>query len=196
MHSPTRTTLRLDRAGLNISLLIACVGLISLMTIALPTPASAEVSPTPTPTTKPENPPAPVPETKPVSATKQVLGQWLTKEALDGDMVMLVFAPDGKAYIISGTAASGNAIASQVQYRIDDKPQPIHLDIILADKAIVETLFEFTPTGELRLQMLGTRPGKPRPAALNDNATLFQKVSDETTLPPGTELKQLSAPTK
>ncbi len=182
MHPPTR--LCIDRTVLLASLAIGCFGLTSLTTIALPHPASADVSPTPAPTSKPEPPLAPVP------VAKKILGQWLTKEPLDGDMVMFVFAPEGKMYIISGTSASGNAIASQFQYRIDGKPQPIHLDIVLADNAIVKTLFEFNANGELRLQMLGTRPGKPRPVALTDKATLFQKVSDETALPPGTELKQ------
>jgi hypothetical protein len=184
MHRVTRS---LDRASLLISLAIGCFSLAGFTTVLLPL-ATAE--PTSTPTAKPEIPVVSVP------VTKKILGQWLTKEPLDGDMVMFVFAPEGKAYILSGTAASGNAIASQFQYRLDDKPQPIHLDIILADKAVVETLFEFTPDGELRLQMLGTRPGKPRPAALTDNATLFQKVSDETTLPPGTELKPPTVQTK
>lgn len=187
MHQPTR--LCIDRTILLASLAIGCFSLTSLATIALPNPVGAEPVPTPASTVKPEVTPTPVP------ATKKILGQWLTKEPLEGDMVMFVFAPDGKVYIISGTSVSGNAIASQFQYRIDDKPQPIHLDIVLADNAIVKTLFEFNAKGELRLQMLGTRPGKPRPAALTDNATLFQKVSDETTLPPGTEVKQPS-PTK
>jgi len=180
MHSPTR--LCIDRTVL-LAMAIGCFGLTSLTTIALPHPASADVSPTPAPTSKPEPPLALVP------VAKKILGQWLTKEPLDGDMVMFVFAPEGKVYIISGTSASGNSIASQFQYRIDGKTHPIHLDIVLADNAIVKTLFEFNANGELRLQMLGTRPGKPRPAALTDNATLFQKVSDETTLPPGTQLK-------
>jgi hypothetical protein len=106
---------------------------------------------------------------------------------------MFIFAPEGKLYILLGTSASGNAIASQVQYRLDDKPQPMHLDVILAADTTVETLFELTADGDLRVQMLGTRPGKPRPIGLTDNATLFQKISDDTTLPPGIELKKFSA---
>lgn len=159
--------------------------------------ASAEPSllqPAQQPTVKPT--PTPDPGKVRVPVAKKLLGQWLTKEPLDGDMVMFVFAPDGNVFIITGTAASGNAIARQFQYRIDDKSRPIHLDIILAANAIVQTLFEFTANDELRLQMLGTRPGKPRLAALTDSATLFQKISDDTTLPPGIELKKPSVPAK
>lgn len=193
MFRPIRThcaTRSLDGTSLLISLAIGCFSMASLATLVLPHLASAEVSPTPAPIAKPETPSTPLP------VAKKILGQWLTKEPLDGDMVMFVFAPDGKAYLISGTSASGNAIASQVQYRIDDKPTPNHLDLVLSPNATVETLFEFTPDGELRLQMLGTRPGKPRPAALTENATLFQKLSDDTTPPPGIEVKPSSTPTK
>ncbi|PSB24729.1 hypothetical protein [Stenomitos frigidus] len=187
-----------DRAGLVSRLaigrlLIGCFTLAGVATIFLPDRLlSAEPTPVPTapsPAVKPETP-APVP------AAKQILGQWLAKEPLEGDTVMFVFAPDGKAFILTGTSASGNAIASQFQYRLDAKPQPMHLDIVLIADVTVETLFEFTANGDLRLQMLGTRPGKPRPKALTDNATIFQKVSDETILPPGTELKQTSTPAK
>ncbi len=161
---------------------------------AAPAPETAPSpvpSPTvPSPTVKPETPVVPVP------TAKRILGQWLTKEPLDGDTVLVVFAPAGKLYIISGTAASGNAIANQFQYHIDDKPQPMYLDVILADTTKVETLFEFTAAGDLRVQMLGTRPGKPRPNALADNATVFQKISDDTTPPPGTDLKPPIAPMK
>ena len=147
---------------------------------------SADPTPVPTvplPAVKPETPVVSVP------AAKQILGQWLTKEPLDGDTVMFVFAPDGKAFMITGTSASGNAIATPLRYRLDAKPQPMHLDIVLTAAATVETLLEFTANGDLRLQMLGTRPGKARPVALTDNATLFQKISDDTTPPPGAAVK-------
>lgn len=172
-----------------VSLAIGCVSLVSLTTILLPAVVLAEPAPAPLPAMKPDPVVA-------VPVAKKILGQWLTKEPLDGEMVMFVFAPDGKAYIISGTAASGNAIATPLQYRLDAKSTPNHLDIVLSPNATVETLFEFTSDGELRLQMLGTRPGKPRPAALTDNATLFQKLSDDTTPPPGIEVEKPSAQTK
>jgi hypothetical protein len=161
--------------------------LVGVTTVLLPDRVlSADPMPAPTVPLPAVKPAAPV---MPIPAAQQILGQWLTKEPLDGDTVMVVFAPDGKAFIITGTSASGNAIATQFRYRLDAKPQPMRLDIVLTADAIVETLLEFTASGDLRLQMLGTRPGKPRPAALTDNATLFQKISDDTTPPPGTEVK-------
>lgn len=180
-----------DRAALALSLIIGCA-IASVATVFPGQAASVEpspVQPISPPTAKP-NPVAPVP------VTKQLLGQWLTKEPLEGDMVMLVFAPDGNVFILSGMSASGNAIARQFQYRIDDKPRPMHIDVILTADATVKSVFEFTANGELRLEVLGTRPSKLRPAALTKNATLFQKLSDDTTPPPGVEVEKPSAQTK
>ncbi|HEY9896573.1 MAG TPA: hypothetical protein V6D34_14390 [Candidatus Sericytochromatia bacterium] len=178
-----------DHAALALRFIIGCFGMatvfISHLASAEPLPGKFALQAAEMPVTTPALTTIPVVE--------KLLGQWLTKEPLEGDTVMFVFAPEGKLYILSGTSMSGNAIAKQVQYRLDDKPQPMHLDVILAPGKTVETLFEFTADGDLRVQMLGTRPGKLRPKELNDNATLFQKISDDTTLPPGSELKKSSA---
>ena len=186
-HLPTFASR--DCPALALRFIIGCFG---VATVFISHSASAETLPgqsapqsTQTPVTTPALATVPVAE--------KFLGQWLTKEPLEGDTVMFVFAPEGKLYILSGTSASGNAIANQVHYRLDDKPQPMHLDVILAADTTVETLFEFTADGDLRVQMLGTRPGKLRPTRLDDNATLFQKISDDTTLPLGIELKKASA---
>ncbi len=177
-----------DRAALALRFIISCFG---MATVLIGYSASAETLPG-----QPAPQPTQTPLTTPVATipvAEKLLGQWLTKEPLEGDTVMFVFAPKGKLYILSGTSMSGKAIAQQVQYRLDDKPQPMHLDVILAAGRTVKTLFEFTADGDLRVQMLGTRPGKLRPRGLNSNATLFQKISDETTLPPGSKLKKASA---
>jgi hypothetical protein len=55
----------------------------------------------------------------------------------------------------------------------------------------VKTIFEFTADGQLRLQVAETNPGEPRPTAFNPSATLFQKVSDATTLPPNVQVSDL-----
>src|SRR5436190_22417313 len=84
---------------------VGAVVLLSSVAIAQPAPSPTDIAPAPSPAVKPD------PVTS-VPITQKILGQWLTKEPLDGDMVMFVFAPAGKAYIVSGTAASGNAIAN------------------------------------------------------------------------------------
>ncbi len=66
----------------------------------------------------------------------------------------------------------------------------MQLDIILADKRKVQTIFELTTAGDLRVQMRGTQPDTPRPTMLDSNATQLQKISDDTALPPNTELRK------
>ncbi|WP_421655173.1 hypothetical protein [Leptothermofonsia sp. ETS-13] len=69
----------------------------------------------------------------------------------------------------------------------------MHLNVILSQDSTVQTVFEFTPAGDLRIQMLETYPSKPRPTALNTDATVFQQISDSTTLPPNTVLMNPSS---
>ncbi|WP_421655174.1 hypothetical protein [Leptothermofonsia sp. ETS-13] len=61
---------------------------------------------------------------------QKMLGQWLTKELLAGDMVMFVFAPNGKAFLISGKAPDGKPLARAIQYSINSKARPMHLPCI------------------------------------------------------------------
>ncbi|NJK27908.1 MAG: hypothetical protein HC925_04415 [Coleofasciculaceae cyanobacterium SM2_3_26] len=52
----------------------------------------------------------------------------------------------------------------------------MHLDITLPNGSVVATIFEFTPEGDMRLQIVGTNPGEPRPPRFN-NATLLTKTA-------------------
>jgi len=68
----------------------------------------------------------------------------------------------------------------------------MHLDVTFpGTNESVKTIFEFTANGQLRLQVNGTKPGEPRPTAFSPNATLFQKVSDSTTLPANVQVSDL-----
>ena len=140
---------------------------------------------TPQPVGTAQTTPAP---TKPDSVTQKMLGQWLSKDPIDGDMVMFVFAPDGQAFLVSGQSPKGNALARKIQYQVNTDAEPMAIDFILSKTARVLTVFEFTADNDLRMQVLGTAPGQPRPASLNQEATVFQKISSDTTLPPNTEL--------
>jgi hypothetical protein len=53
----------------------------------------------------------------------------------------------------------------------------------LSNTEKVQTVFELTAEGQMRLQLQGTSPGQPRPNALNAEATVFKKVSEATALP-------------
>ncbi len=119
---------------------------------------------------------------------QKLAGQWLTREPLMGNMAIFVFGPNGEAFLISGEAPNGKALARRIHYRINANPKPMHIDIVLNRNTIVQTVFEFTPAGDLRLQMVNASPQEPRPTALTEDATLFQRISDATTLPPDTLL--------
>jgi hypothetical protein len=128
--------------------------------------------------------------TKPALIKQKLVGQWLTKEPQAGDLMIFLFSTDGKFFIVSDQASSGKVIACQFQYKVNVSSQPMQLDIVLDGKKVIRTIFEFTPEGDLRLQMQGTQPGKPLPTELADHATGLQKISDDTALPSNTELKQ------
>ncbi|UBF25315.1 hypothetical protein K9N68_27490 [Kovacikia minuta CCNUW1] len=93
------------------------------------------------------------------------------------------------SFLSCSDQSPGKATACQFQYRINAIPQPMQLDIT-ADGKTAQTVFEFTPGGDLRLQVQGIEPGKPRPTMLGDTATELQKISDDPALPPNTEVKR------
>jgi hypothetical protein len=66
--------------------------------------------------------------------------------------------------------------------------KPMHLDFGLSNTETVQTVFELTPEGQMRLQLQGTNPGQPRPNSLNAEATVFKKVSEATALPADTQV--------
>jgi hypothetical protein len=126
---------------------------------------------------------------------QQLMGQWQTKQPINGDTLSLVFAPEGKGFLVFTPGTGGKGFATEIQYKINSTPQPMHIDFILPGGGTVQTLFELAGK-EMRVQLMQTSPGKPRPTAFQ-GPTAMQKVSDATTLPPGVELtnpKQAAAP--
>lgn len=127
-----------------------------------------------------------------VSALQAKLkGQWQAKNPASGEVLTFIFTPEGKL-LIQLPSNSATPTAQELGYRINPTPQPMQLDIMFpgTDQS-VKTIFELTPAGEMRLQVAGTKPGEPRPIAFRPDATLFQKVSDVTTLPPNVEVNSM-----
>lgn len=155
----------------------------AIVPIALPSNYRAQAQ-TNSPTTTPA--PAPAAPQTGDAIVQKMQGQWVTKEPIAGDMVMFVFAPNGKGYLISGESPDGKPLSREIQYRVDATTRPMHIDFVLSPDSTVATVFEFTPDNDFRVQILDTAPGKPRPTALSEDATVFQKMSDSTTLPPNT----------
>lgn len=120
---------------------------------------------------------------------KQILGLWQTKGTSASETIKFLFGPDGKLFIVF-PAASGPAPALALRYRINPTAKPMHLDIITTQNETAQTIFELTAARQMRLQLAGTNPGQSRPTAFASNATVFEKVSDATTLPANTRLVQ------
>jgi len=108
---------------------------------------------------------------------QQLLGQW-QGTIPSGQSFTFVFAPEGKLFMM----AKGPDGAARA------KEKPMHLDFGLSNTETVQTVFELTPEGQMRLQLQGTNPGQPRPNSLNAEATVFKKVSEATALPADTQV--------
>jgi hypothetical protein len=123
----------------------------------------------------------------------RLIGQWQAKNSVSGQVLTLIFTPDGKFFVLL-PSGSDTPVAQQLGYRIDPTPQPMHIDVTFPGTTeTVKTIFEFTPDSQLRLQVAGTNPGEPRPTAFSPSATLFKKVSDATTLPPNVQVSDLQS---
>ncbi|HEY9597446.1 MAG TPA: type IV pilin-like G/H family protein [Cyanophyceae cyanobacterium] len=121
----------------------------------------------------------------------RLIGQWQAKDTSSEPGLTLIFTADSKLFAIF-PSDSGTPTARQLGYRINPTPQPMHIDVsILSMGDVVQTIFEFTPDGQLRLQIVGTEPGQRRPTTFTPSATVFQKISDATTLPSDVEVIDL-----
>lgn len=125
------------------------------------------------------------------SLQTKLSGQWQAKYTPSEQVLTFIFTPQGKL-LIQLPSDSEKATAQELGYRINPTLQPMQLDVLFTgtDQS-VKTIFEFTPTGQLRLQLAGTNPGDPRPTAFRSDASLFEKVSDATTLPPNVQVNDV-----
>lgn len=119
---------------------------------------------------------------------QQLLGQWQTTDGT-GQPITFVFAPEGKLFLMK-QVPNGPALAQEMRYKIDVSSQPMALDVSLSQNETVLTVFELTADGQMRLQLAGTNPGLPRPSSLTAEANVFKKVSETTSLPANTQLKE------
>ena len=117
---------------------------------------------------------------------QQLLGRWQFTVP-SGKSFTFVFAPEGKLFLIA-KGPDGAARAQEMRYKVNLGEKPMHLDVRLSSTETVETVFELTAEGQMRLQLQGTNPGQARPNSLNDQATVFKKVSEATALPADTQV--------
>lgn len=173
MSSSFVTPRRLLASGL-------CLGVLSTLGLtirshSLLSPAVAEVA---------------IASTKNVAAD-DVVGTW-QGEMKPGQMITWILTPDGKLFMTAPPFADEPQRALEMRYQVESSTKPMGLNIDLAQGATVMTIFEMTPEGQMLVQIAGTNPGEERPEEFN-NATVFKKVSNATTLPPDTQIENFQS---
>jgi hypothetical protein len=148
---------------------------ITINTTVLAQPATAPI-PTPSPSSQQTNP-----------INQKLLGEWQIQDATSPLKVNLIFTPEDKLFFV--VYESNSPVAVEFNYVVNSTPQPMQLDVQIPSlKKSVLTIFEFTPDGQLRVQLEDTDPGKPRPKAFTSKATLFKKIAETGKLPANAQI--------
>ncbi|HAJ59107.1 MAG TPA: hypothetical protein DCP31_07495 [Cyanobacteria bacterium UBA8543] len=121
------------------------------------------------------------PSKKPPIA-QQLLGRWQAKDPKSDKVFTFIFAPDGKLFVVLPTPNEAS-VASKIAYQINPTTQPMQLDMVLSPSEKVLTIFELTPEGKLRVELENLNPGQARPTVFSSKSTLFEKISEATTVP-------------
>jgi hypothetical protein len=122
-------------------------------------------------------------------AIEPLRGEWRFTEK--NESLGLIFGADNRVFFLFSDGA-GSAVAVQMEYQVNPQTQPFHLDIIASPEEKALTLFEFTPEGQLRIN-LDVQPGDPRPETLEDRSLVFERVSDAMVPPETMQVIELSA---
>lgn len=159
------------------SLLLGLVGTVSTNLDILPSTAQTTAQ------TKQAAPPI----------NQRLVGSWQSRVSQTQNLTF-IFGGDGKLFIVL-PSNSDKAQALQLRYRVaSTSTKPMHLDLTTPNNKTAQTIFEFTPDGKLRMELQGIDAAKPRPAAFGKGALVFNKVSNNTTLPANAQLRQSDNP--
>ncbi|MEG5018714.1 MULTISPECIES: type IV pilin-like G/H family protein [unclassified Microcoleus] len=117
-----------------------------------------------------------------ISVAKQLIGQW--QGQISGQSVTLIFTQEGKLFILDTPTS-----ATEMEYQTNVNPQQKDLDILVGGKITARTIFDLTADGQLRLEL--DNLGESRPTSFSSNARIFQKISEQTTLPANVQVVNL-----
>ena len=124
---------------------------------------------------------------------QKLVGSWQSRVSSTQNLTF-IFGPDGKLFIVL-PSSSQKAQALQLRYRVaSTSTKPMQLDLTTSNNKTAQTIFEFTPDGQLRMELQGIEAGKPRPGTFGKGALVFKKVSNNTNLPANASLRQTDNP--
>jgi len=139
-------------------------------------------------------PPAPIlAQTTPTAKTvaEKLVGQWQLQYLLSVP-VTVIFTPEGKLFILTWSfpfaPPTEPLTAYEFKYKINSTTRPMAIDVTTEDKTL-QTIFEFTPNGQMRVEFMGLKPGEARPTTFTTGALFLQKLSITTALPRNTKIK-------
>jgi len=116
------------------------------------------------------------------SVAKKLIGQW--QGQVSGQSVTLIFTQEGKLFILDTPTS-----ATEMEYQTNVNPQQKDLDILVGGKITARTIFDLMADGHLRLEL--DNLGESRPTSFSSNARIFQKISEQTTLPANVQVVNL-----
>ena len=103
---------------------------------------------------------------RPEQPEARLYGSW---EFRDGEeTVVVTFKPDHIVDVLEDAHKIEHAT-----YRTDFSTTPARMDLTLKDKDQVQTIFELTPEGELRIE--DTQAGQPRPTRFGEKTIVLKR---------------------
>lgn len=120
----------------------------------------------------------------------RLVGQW-EMSGVFFVPVTVVFNAQGQGFILVpffGPSGNNTPTAYQFSYQIRNPGQPIQIDIAEPGEPPIQTIFEFTSDGRIRVEVQGIKPGEPRPTEFTTGALFLGRVSSLTTLPRNTQI--------
>jgi hypothetical protein len=156
--------------------------ILSTSQLSLPITLAQNTTPSPTPANPSAKPELP-----------ELLGQWEFNQfsGFGVNNISFIFTPEGKLYLMApyspylSRGSSSNSIqVLEVPYKINSSTKPMQVDILLgSEKENIKTIFEMTPDGKIRVELIGLNPGESRPTEFTTGSILMEKVSNFTKLP-------------
>jgi hypothetical protein len=111
---------------------------------------------------------------------QQLIGHWQVKQLSNSQAINFIFTPDEKLFMW----VESQKLAYEMNYKVNSEAKPMQLDIIPKDlNQKIETIFEMTADGKMRLEIMNSNPGKPRPNKFSTDTPIFERIS-QTTVPP------------